>query len=55
MMAEATAQYLMAWNGLDERTDYRKLVEVKLTALGVDPRPAAAAAPAAAASAGAKP
>jgi predicted negative regulator of RcsB-dependent stress response len=53
--AEAKAQYLKAWNGLDERTDYRKLVEVKLTALGVDPRPAAAApAPSSAASAGAK-
>ncbi len=58
--AEAKAQYLKAWSGLDERTDYRKLVEVKLNALGVDPKPAAAApaaAPAAAApaSAGAKP
>ncbi len=52
--AEAKAQYLKAWAGLDERADYRKLVEVKLTALGVDPKPAAAPAPAAAASAGAK-
>ena len=49
--AEAKAQYLKAWAGLDERADYRKLVEVKLTALGVDPRPAAVVAPAAAASA----
>ena len=54
--AEAKAQYLKAWAGLDERADYRKLVEVKLTALGVDPRPAAAApaAPASAPAAGAK-
>ena len=53
--AEAKAQYLKAWGGLDERAEYRKLVEVKLAALGVDPKPAAAA-PAAAstASAGAK-
>jgi predicted negative regulator of RcsB-dependent stress response len=52
--AEAKAQYLKAWAGLEERADYRKLVEFKLNALGVDPKPAAAA-PAAAASAGAKP
>ena len=53
--AEAKAQYLNAWGALDERADYRKLVEVKLTALGVDPRPAAAAPGAVgAASAGAK-
>ena len=49
--AEAKAQYLQAWTGLDERSDYRKLVEVKLTALGVDPRPAAATPAAGAASA----
>jgi predicted negative regulator of RcsB-dependent stress response len=58
--ADAKAQYLKAWSGMDDRTDYRKLVEVKLTALGVDPRPAAAApaatpAAAVAASAGARP
>ena len=53
--AEAKAQYLKAWGALDERADYRKLVEVKLTALGVDPRPAAAVPGAVgAASAGAK-
>ena len=52
--AEAKAQYLKAWAGLDERSDYRKLVEVKLAALGVDPKPAAAPAPATGASAGAK-
>ena len=53
--AEAKTQYLKAWGAMDERAEYRKLVEVKLTALGVDPRPAAAAPAAAnAASAGAK-
>ncbi len=53
--AEAKAQYLKAWAGLDERADYRKLVEFKLAALGVDPKPAAAAPAAAnAASAGVK-
>ena len=53
--SEAKAQYLKAWTGLDERSDYRKLVEVKLTALGVDPRPAAAPpATGAASAAGAK-
>ena len=54
--ADAKAQYLKAWNGMDDRSEYRRLVEVKLTALGVDPKPAVSA-PAAtnAASAGAKP
>ena len=36
--AEAKAEYLKAWQGLDERADYRGLVEVKLNALGADPR-----------------
>jgi predicted negative regulator of RcsB-dependent stress response len=52
--AEAKAQYLKAWGALDEHADYRRLVEVKLTALGVDPKPAAAPAATNAASAGAK-
>ncbi|MDB5945847.1 MAG: hypothetical protein JWQ33_873 [Ramlibacter sp.] len=65
---EAKAEYLKAWRALDDRVEYRRLVEVKLTAMGVDPKagaasPAAAAAPAAstpaapatAASAGVKP
>lgn len=34
--AEAKAEYLKAWNGLGEEAEYRALVEVKLTALGVD-------------------
>ena len=45
--AEAKAEYLKAWQGMSETADYRNLVEVKLNALGVDPRgskPAAAAA-----------
>jgi predicted negative regulator of RcsB-dependent stress response len=44
---EAKAQYQAAYKGLDERSDYRRIIEVKLNALGVDPveKPAAAAAP----------
>lgn len=42
--AEAKAEYQKAWQGLDERNDYRRLVEVKLNALGVDPQPAKPAA-----------
>lgn len=46
--AEAKDEYLKAWKGLGDESDYRRLVEVKLTALGVDvrelaPKPAAAA------------
>jgi predicted negative regulator of RcsB-dependent stress response len=48
---EAKAEYTKAYKGLDERSEYRRLVEVKLSALGVDPQqlvtpasPAAAAA-----------
>jgi len=36
--AEAKAEYIKAWQGLGERNDYRRLVEVKLGALGVDPQ-----------------
>ncbi len=36
--AEARSQYQKAYAGLDERSGYRKLVEIKLTALGADPR-----------------
>jgi predicted negative regulator of RcsB-dependent stress response len=35
--AEAKAEYEKAYKGLDERDEYRRLVEVKLNALGVDP------------------
>ncbi len=33
---EAKAQYQAAWQGLSTRTEYRRLVEVKLASLGVD-------------------
>ena len=35
--ADAKAEYEKAWKGLDERAEYRRLVEVKLNSLGVDP------------------
>ena len=35
--SEAKAQYEKAYKGLDERAEYRRLVEVKLNAMGVDP------------------
>lgn len=38
--AEAKAEYLKAWNGLQDNPEYRDLVQVKLNALGVDPAPA---------------
>ena len=34
---EAKAEYEKAFKGLDERAEYRRLLEVKLNALGVDP------------------
>ena len=34
---EARAEYQKAYKGMDERTEYRRLVEVKLNALGVNP------------------
>jgi predicted negative regulator of RcsB-dependent stress response len=34
---EAKVEYEKAYKGLDERAEYRRLVEVKLNALGVDP------------------
>jgi len=33
--AEAGAEYLKAFNGLDEGNEYRRLVDVKLAALGL--------------------
>ena len=33
---EAKVQYKAAWKGLNNRTEYRRLVEVKLASLGVD-------------------
>lgn len=35
--AEAKAEYVKAYKGLEERSGYRRLVEVKLNALGGDP------------------
>jgi predicted negative regulator of RcsB-dependent stress response len=35
--AEATVQYQTAFNEFDPQSEYRRLVEVKLNALGVDP------------------
>jgi predicted negative regulator of RcsB-dependent stress response len=34
---EARAEYQIAYKGFDERSEYRRLVEVKLNALGADP------------------
>jgi hypothetical protein len=33
---EAKAQYLVAWRGLGDQSEYRRLVEIKLASLGVD-------------------
>ncbi len=41
--AEAKTEYQIAYKEFDERTEYRRLVEVKLNALGVDPVGAAKA------------
>ncbi len=35
--SEARAEYEKAYKGLDDRTEYRRLVEVKLNALGLNP------------------
>lgn len=42
--SEAVAEYLKAYKGLEEGAEYRRLVDVKLAALGVDPRADAATA-----------
>ncbi len=52
--AEAKAEYTRAYKAMEERSEYRRLLEVKLTALGVDPQQIAPAA-ATAASGAAKP
>lgn len=41
--AEAKAEYEKAYKAFDERTEYRRLVEFKLNALGVDPAAIASA------------
>ncbi|HSH92149.1 MAG TPA: tetratricopeptide repeat protein [Ramlibacter sp.] len=35
--AEAKTEYTKAYKAFDERTEYRRLLEVKLSALGIDP------------------
>ena len=42
---EARDEFSKAFKGLDERSEYRRLVEVKLNSLGVDPKPAPEATP----------
>ena len=42
---EALAEYAKAYKSFDERTEYRRLVEVKLNSLGVDPKGTDAVAP----------
>ena len=41
---EARTAYQAAWAGMDEKLDYRRLVEAKLTSLAAAPAPAASAA-----------
>jgi predicted negative regulator of RcsB-dependent stress response len=43
--AEAKAEYSKAYKGFDDRAEYRRLVEVKLSALGVDPQQLGAGSP----------
>ncbi len=45
---EAKAQYQNAWSGFDKRVEYRRLVEIKLNAVGVDTKSLASATPTAA-------
>lgn len=40
---EAKAEYQKAWSAFDTRNDYRRLVEIKLNAVGVDPKTLTAA------------
>ncbi len=47
---EARAAYQAAYKAMDEKVDYRRLIEAKLTTLGAAPAPAAAASGATAAS-----
>lgn len=42
--AEAKAAYQQAWKTMDEKVEYRRLVDAKLTALGASPTAAAASA-----------
>ncbi len=42
--AEALAAYQLAWKAMDEKVDYRRLIDAKLTALGAAPEAAESAA-----------
>lgn len=53
--AEATQEYLKAFKGLSDRLDYRRLVEIKLTSLGVDAKGGDGVTSATPAAAGVKP
>ena len=41
--SEATAAYQLAWQQLADSADYRRLVEAKLNAMGIDPQAASSA------------
>ncbi len=51
--AAALAAYQAAWAGMDDKNDYRRIVDAKLTALGAAPEAAASAAASAAVASGA--
>jgi len=44
---EAKAHYQKAWNTMDPRSDFRRLIEIKLNAVGVDPQTLKASTPSA--------
>jgi predicted negative regulator of RcsB-dependent stress response len=44
--AEARTEFEKAFKAFDERAEYRRLVEVKLNSLGINPKPVVAAVPA---------
>ncbi len=52
---EAIAAYRKAWDAMDTKVDYRRLIDAKLTALAAAPEAPKVAEPATAASAGARP
>jgi hypothetical protein len=35
---EAKTHFLAAWKGMEETNEYRRLIEIKLAALGVNPK-----------------
>ena len=40
--AEARAAYQVAWKAMDDKLEYRRLIDAKLTALGAAPQAASA-------------